>query len=393
MRPAAPSPSPSATVPSAAPLTWLLVASAPFALANAAFAIIAPLWVVGDLGEDAAGWATLRALRFVGTIVGSIAIGVASARCDARRMTIAAIAVAGVATALMAHGHAVAWLMPVLGAAVSAAFVGFNTLVQSAWSPPATANAWYRAVGALAAVAAAPAIALAGAGGRIPPTAAVAATALVFGVAALALTGHPTRASEASTRDVGWRGYLGALRSGRLLRLGLLVEAAGIGGAATAAFAALRLTYGLGMTVSAYAWWTGAAGVASVAAIALCGRVRAETAPRILGWLAVVAGLATAAIAGCDSVPAVGLAFIVASVATTAASAPLSLALTHRAGGLRLDCVFAAHKTLQAVVAAAQSALFALLEPVIGLRLVLGLAGIATLVTALVLVRSRRTSA
>lgn len=368
-------------------MSVLAASAALFAISNSAFDMLAPLWATSDLGLDAAGWAHLRSLRFVGTFVGILALGVLAERLGSRRMASLSLALGGCALACMGLG--LPWLvtlcMPLFGALVSTTFVNFNALTQQvSRQRQGLANGIYRGIGAgMAVVAPLAATAIASRAGSWAPVIDLAAFATAVGGLIILL--YPEeRGDGRSLREV-LRGFAAAARNRPLWRFIVLDQAMAFAQGAFAAFAALRLTRQLGLSEAAFGAVCTVGACLGLAAVLAAGLL----VPRIpLAW-----GMATAwtlSTAGSlllglsDALPLGIAAALLVAFGWPITSVPGSMWIGLTGGASAT--AFTVHKIVQAGVAAMAMGLMAWLEPLTGMRPLLvagGLLGIPLIVLIL----------
>jgi len=133
------------------------LAGALLVLGNQCYDVLGPLWATEDLGLTPSGWASLRSLRFAGTVIGTLLFALVATRLRPRLTAAIALGLAGSALAgMVLGGMTLVWvLVPVFGAAVSIVFVNLNALVQQAGGRRrGSANALYRGTQTAVAIAA-----------------------------------------------------------------------------------------------------------------------------------------------------------------------------------------------------------------------------------------------
>lgn len=375
-------------------MSALATAAALFALVNSAFDVVAPLWAAGDLGLDAAGWARLRSLRMTGTFAGILVLGMAAERVGSRRM--AAISLAGAALALAAMAgsgaRAVAWLFPVFGALVSAAYVNFNALTQRVSATrQGLANSLYRGVGSAMAIVA-PALAT-GAASRLGAYAPVlAAAAMVMGLAAAAILAYPEApvATERTQLRAAVAGYQRAFAHRGLLAFVLLEQLWWCSQAAVGTFAALRFTRQLGMSEPAFGLLCTTAGAFGLL-VTLASGVLVERWPlsRVLASAWVACCLAAVALGGSGTLGVSIAAFLVWAPLAAMTAVPTSIWVGRTAVGASPATAFTVHKIAQSGMIALAMALLGLLEPLVGMAALIWGGGLLGLPLAVVMLRLR----
>lgn len=373
-------------------LPWLLAATVPFALANAAFDVLAPLWAVEELALGSDGWARLRSLRMLGTCLGIVVLALVAERFGARRSALVCLGGAGLALVLMVDGADPSWAMPVLGALISAVYVGFNSLVQVSSPRVARANGAYRGTAAGVAVVA-PALAATAAtavGGYAPV---LAASALLIVLAALPLLGHPGAPGAPRAPLAALRAYAGAARDRALLGFVALDQLCAGALAAVSVFAAIRCTRDLGLSTAGFGLLATGAGALGFLAILAAGALAPRVPPaRLLAGCYALAGLGAMGFGLADGPVTAGIAFAVVVPALAAGTVPASIGIGERAGAAGLTAAFTLHKLVQSGGLALVSALLAVLEPRLGMRVLIAAGGAVALLAAPLLARRRRRS-
>lgn len=372
-------------------MSVLAVTAALFAVTNSSFDMIAPLWATSDLGLGAADWAHLRALRFTGTFVGILALGILAERIGSRRMASLTLSLGGCALALMALGRPglVTLCIPLFGALVSTTFVNLNALTQQvSVSRQGLANGIYRGVGAgMAIIAPVLATTLAGWFGAWGPVLELAA--LATGLAGLVILLYPERRSDAR-RDLAevLRGFLGAARNRALRRFIILDQLMAFTQGAMGAFAALRLTRELGLGEAAFGLVCSIGAVLGLVAVLAAG-VLFQRLPLAWGmgtsWLLSAGGSLAMGLSDSLAVSIAGVLTVAFAWPVTSVPGSMWISL---AGGASATS-FTVHKIVQSGVAAGAMALVGVLEPLAGMRPLLLAGGLAGLPLALIMLRSR----
>jgi len=371
-------------------MSALAACAALFAISNSAFDMVAPLWATSDLGLDAAGWAHLRALRFTGTVVGILALGVLAERVGSRRMAALTLALGGCALACMGLGlpWLVALCMPLFGALVSTTFVNLNALTQQvSRQRQGLANSIYRSIAAgMAVIAPLAATALAGCFGAWSPVLHLAAFATALGGLFILL--YPEERGDGRSLRAVLRGFADTARNRGLWRFIVLDQAMAFSQGAFAAFAALRLTRQMGLGETAFGL---------VCTLGAClGLVAVLAAGLLVQRIPLAWGMATAWVLSATGSLLLGVgdhvAFGIAGTLLVAfgwpiTSVPGSMWIS-LAGGANATA-FTVHKIVQAGVAAAAMALVARLEPLTGMRPLLIAGGVIGLPLAMLILRQR----
>jgi hypothetical protein len=356
-------------------LLLISAAAASLTLGNAAWDVLGPLWCTAELGLDPDGWARLRSLRFTGTLVGTVLIGLAAGWWGARSVGIAALALAGAALgAIAGFGRpALVLALPVFGAAISAVFIALNTLTQQVGrEQQARANSIYRSVGA--GIACAVPVAATAAAGLLGYAWALGGAAILLAAGAGALLLHPIAAVERPDGLTGLlAGMIAPLRCRRLLSFMLLEQAFALCLAGGVAFTTLILarslllpdrTVGVLLTCGALA--------------AFCGTLLSHRLQAALGvprtilacWLAALAAALLLATAGGQL--QAGAAVIIGGLAGGSANAPQSLLIARLGEEGREAQTFPVWKVFQGGSAVIGMQLCALLEPRLGMSGVVG---------------------
>lgn len=376
-------------------MTVLAACAALFAVSNSAFDMLAPLWATSDLGLDAAGWAHLRSLRFTGTFVGILALGILAERVGSRRMAALSLALGGCALACMGLG--LPWLvtacMPLFGALVSTTFVNLNALTQQvSRQRQGLANGIYRGIAAgMAVVAPLAATAIATRCGSWAPVIDLAAFATAIGGLIILL--YPEeRGDGRSLREV-LRGFAAAARNRPLWRFIVLDQAMAFAQGAVTGFAALRLTRQMGLSESAFGVVCTIGACLGLAAVLAAG-LTVQRVPLAWGmaaaWTLSTAGSLLLGLSDTLPLGIAGALLVAFGWPITSVPGSMWIGLT---GGASATA-FTVHKIVQAGVAAGAMALLAWLEPITGMRPLLvagGLMGIPLIVLILRQPDPRRT--
>lgn len=350
----------------------LLIAGAAtsLTLGNLAWDVLGPLWTTAELGLGADDWARLRSLRFTGTLVGTVLIGLAAGRYGARLVGIAALGLSGCALAAMAAGGrpAMAIALPVFGAAISAVYIALNTLTQQVGREhQARANSVYRSVGAGVAILV-PVVAttLAGLLGYAWALAAGAA-ALVAGAAAL-LRHPPGDDGRPDGLAALAAGLLAPLRRRRLLAFMLLEQAFSLCLAGGVAFTALILARALGLGDKVVGLLLTGGSVAAFAGTLLSPHLQRSLGPaRTIQTCWLLAMTAAMLLSQAGGPGTAALAIALGGLASGGANAPLSLLVARLGEEGREAQTFTVWKVFQGGSAALGMQLCALLEPRLGM--------------------------
>jgi len=189
-------------------LLAISAATVALTLGNTAWDVIGPLWTSSQLHLGAADWAHIRSLRFTGTLVGTVLVGLVAAAWGARALGIACFLVASASLGLIAAGGraSIYLAIPFFGASISAVYVALNVLTQLVGAErQARANASYRSVGAAVAILAP--VSATGLASLFGYTWALAAFALLFIAGGLVLFRHPREHA-----DPAGKSFLASLR-------------------------------------------------------------------------------------------------------------------------------------------------------------------------------------
>ena len=356
----------------------IVAATVCLTLGNVAWDVLGPLWTAHALGVAPDEWAGLRSLRFTGTIIGTLLIGSAAGRWDARTIAAVALGAAGLALAgIMVVGRpALALAMPCFGAAVSAVFVALNSMVQQVpRAHQARANGIYRCVGAgVAVVAPLLAAGIAVAWGQFP---ALLAAAAVLAAGFPLLFRWPP--ASGGTQADGVRGTLiAACRRPRLLLFIGLESLVNLLLSGSVAFTALHLSVDLGMADGAVGTALAAGAASAFAATLLAGWAHAALGLRRLlpltwglmaagGGLLAAAGSASSAVAACA----------VIGLGAGLGLAPTSLAVARLGGDGNAVRTFTLWKLAQALTAVLGMQACAVLASSLGMAGVLAWGAIA----------------
>ncbi len=376
-------------------MTVLAISAACFAVSNSAFDMITPLWATGDLGYSAADWAHLRSLRFTGTFVGILALGIIAERLGSRRMAALTLALSGCAMSLMALGKP--WLvtlcMPLFGALISTTFVNFNALTQQvSIRRQGLANGIYRGIGAgMAIIAPILATSLAHCWGAWSPVLQCAAFATATGGLVILFYPEPRSDARRSLREV-LRGFASVSRKWALWRFILIDQLMAFTQGGVAAFAALRLTRELGLSEPAFGFVCSVGAGLGLCAVLVAG-VLFQRLPLRWGmgaaWLGSALGSLLLGVS--SSLPlSIAAALLVATswpITTVPGSMWIGLA-----GGATATA-FTVHKIIQSGVAAGSMALMGWLEPRCGMQPLLlagGMIGVPLTVLMLLKMRDPR---
>ncbi len=375
-------------------LSLIAAAAASLTLGNVAWDVLGPLWATAELGLDPDGWAQLRSLRFAGTLVGTVIIGLAAGAWGVRAVGIAALAAAAATLAAIAAGGRplLALAMPVFGATISAVFISLNTLTQQVGREhQAKANALYRSVcaGVTCVVPVAATIAAAVLG--YATTLGVAAALLALGAVALLL--HPR---EEIPRQGGFGSLLVALiaplRRGRLRTFLLLELGFSFSMCGAAAFTALILARDLGLPDGMVGGLLTTGAVAAFVGTLLSQRLQRRLDP--LGTILICWGTTMAAmllLGAATGITQAAIAITLAGLATGAGFAPLSYVVARLGEEGREAQTFTVWKVSQGFSAAVGMQACALLEPRLGMGGVLAWGtAVALLPAALMLLWRRR---
>ncbi len=372
-------------------MSVLAVSAALFGLSNSVFDLIGPLWATSDLGLDAAGWAHLRALRFTGTFVGILALGILAERIGSRRMAALTLALGGCALVVMARGSyaQVLLCMPLFGALVSTTFVNFNALTQQvSTTRQGMANGIYRGIGAgMAIIGPVLATTLAGHFGSWAPVIDLAGIATAIGGLAILL--YPEQRSDArrSLAEV-LGGFAAAARNRPLWRFIILDQLMAFTQGAMAAFATLRLTRELGLGEAAFGLLCTIGAALGLGAVLLAGML-AQRMPLSWGMAAAWLGSAVGSlILGLSSsLPLSCLAVLLVAMSWPVTSVPGSMWIG-LAGGANATA-FTTHKIVQSGVAAGSMALVSWLQPHTGIQPLLLVGGLLGLPLVALMLRMR----
>ena len=354
------------------------------ALALSGITVILPLYATQTLGMTNAAFAKVLSLRMTGITVGVILLGALSDRFGNKRLTLLALAVGGALYALLGlvpvSGFLV--LIPVVSGLLSTAFVNLNHLTQIAdLRRQGRANTLYRAAGTLAGIAAP--IITTRFFGQLPTVFVVIGVVLCLG--ALAMRTYPLH--EPRAPFAGWaaefRGlvamYASAMRQRQLMRFVHLSLLWGSFAAAVGTFIAIRMTTELGASRAAYGNTCSIASALTLLGILMLGAILDRT--RIKALTVGLFGVTSASIivmGVTSSVAVVAASFVVYTVAGGVAIAPLSMWISRDAGGCGLSTAFAVQKVLSAVYLALANFAFGLLEPALGIRVLLLICGLLT---------------
>lgn len=371
-------------------MSVLAACAALFAISNSAFDMIAPLWATSDLGLDAAGWAHLRSLRFTGTFIGILALGVLAERLGSRRMAAISLVLGGCALACMGLG--LPWLvtvcMPLFGALVSTTFVNLNALTQQvSRQRQGLANGIYRGIAAgMAVLAPLAATALAHHFGAWAPVLHLAA--LVTALGGLVILFYPEERSDGRSLREVLRGFASTARNRRLWTFIVLDQAMAFSQGAFAAFAALRLTRQLGLSEPAFGLVCTIGACLGLAAVLAAGLL-VQRIP--LAWGMATAWVLSAAgslLLGLGDGLALGIAAtLLVAFGWPITSVPGSMWIS-LSGGANATA-FTVHKIVQAGVAAGSMALVGWLEPLTGMRPLLVAGGLIGLPLVVLILRQR----
>jgi MFS family permease len=229
----------------------LATTTALYIFVESGFMVVGPLWATRDLGMDNAGWAFLRSASELGGLISVLFLGILAERLGPRRTSAIALFGGGLLLAAISTGRATAGLIAFYGAFVSITYVSFNTLAQRVSTRrQSLANAIYRAAGAAAAIAA-PVVGTQAAHmtGSYAPV--IRAAALILGLAGLAILFYPEPPGSHRPRSFSesLSGFARCFRMPPLLAFIALTRTFGIAIAAVGAFAALRFTRELHMSI------------------------------------------------------------------------------------------------------------------------------------------------
>lgn len=347
-------------------LLTVSLAGALLVLGNQIYDVLGPLWVTTDLGLTPSGWASLRSLRFVGTVVGTLGFALVATRLRPRLTASVSLTVAGLCLAGMVLGG-VLWLwtlVPVLGAAVSIAFVNANALVQQAGGQRrGAANAWYRGTQTAVAIIAPPlATGLAAWWGGYVAALVVGAVVLIAGGAAL--LAHP-RTVAGGGAPPRWRAVLAIPGLRRFIAIDQLAT---LGQAPWHAYFALRLSRDGGLSDVALGLALMSAASGAFLATVLSGWWIDRVGVRrvlIAAWLIMLVGLA---LLGTD-LPAAGLiaGHVLASMGSALNVVATSVCIGGLARGGGETLAFTASKVVQAAATAIGLATAAALGATVGM--------------------------
>lgn len=347
--------------------------------------VLLPLWATKVLGWDASRWAALRSVRFMAVTVGVILLGALSDRFGQKRIArfctvamIIALSLAGIC------GSAGLWiLIPLYGLAVSTVFVNLNTLVQEVSSRrQGLANVIYRSAGmAMGIVAPILATSLAGWWNSYPAAMAFLASGLLLLIPLLRPDGDETTVKPLGDirREIAmlWTTYRVALGQKHLMRyivfsLLWLNLTASVG-----AFAAIRFTQDLRFTDQQFGWISSAAGILTLAVVALSALFMDRIPLRVIH---VISGSSVGL--GCllmgindTRLPAVA-GFLLYSSSVNLLLGPLSMWVSRAAGEASRTSAFSVHKVAAALILSVTMVVVGVLERLFGMRLVLLVGGI-----------------
>lgn len=369
----------------------LAASSALFFLTEAGFGVIGPLWAAQDLSLGNDEWAFLRAANALGGFGGILMLGLLAERFGSSLTS--ALALLGFGLALAGLGAGIDTVLPMaaLGAFSAIVYVGYNTLTQRLPGERAgLANAIYRATGAVAAIVA-PMLATqaAHAWGRYGPV-------LIAGSVLAALAGLLILAAGERGSGRSFAATLAAFRrwfgSPPLLSFIALTRAFGIAAAPVGAFAALRFTRELGLGGAQFGALCSAIAVVSLLALLVSGWIverLGASRTLALAWAGCSAAALTLGLS--DSLATSIAAYALFVPLHAMCSVPLSLwssriidAAPDRAGH---NAVFTVQKLYQSGVTMVAMALLGLLEPAVGMSVLMWCGGLLGLPLAALVLR------
>lgn len=348
-----------------------------------------PFWVTQDLGGTAADYAWLNALRWGGTCLAILPLGLLAERMGARRCILWTLSISGVLLIAVARADFVlaCLLFPIIGAFISSSFVNANTLVQEVSEVRrAAANSVYRATGTGAGILA-PLVATAVAAGAGPWWAVLALSGACMLGAALAVAPYPPADNPTpNSLAAVWKKLGEGLRNRRLRHYLVVDQLAQLGLAPIGIFAALRLTGELGVTESLWGIATAVSGILSLGVVVVSARAIRTWGLRLNSgatWIA--AGLGSIGIGILEIGWLALLVWVVGSMIGAAHAVNFSLWLSE-VGGIS-PTTFTLHKLASSATFAVGLALLGALEHALGMASLLVAGGLLALLAAALILR------
>ncbi len=354
--------------------------------------VVFPLWATTELGLTAGDWADLRALRMIGILAGVIILGPFSDRFGQRLL--GALSMLGVAVIMAAlcygPGRTIYLIMPVFGALVSTAFVNMNTLTQGvSHTRQGLANTIYRSVGTAAGITA-PVLAtwLSLVWGGYRPVFLVFAAALVVSAAILWFypkehVPPPLGSAKAELARLAGT-YLSGLREKPLVAFIVVSQLWGNLLAGVGTFAAIYFTRELGQTDQQFGQLSAVVGIAALIGTMAAGFVLDRVSLRALHVGVGLAAAGSAILIGLvPRLPMATIGLLLFVPLTTLLIGPTSMWISRAAGQCTQTAAFSLHKVATAGLLALTTLLLGLLEPLLGIRLLMLTGGLLAALSAL----------
>lgn len=376
----------------------LRVVAAAFAtsIALTGIVVILPLYATQTLGLNNAEFSRVLSLRMLGITFGVLLLGALSDRFGVKKLTEFSLLAGGLCYSILGMVPLFGFLIliPLFSGFLSTAFVNLNHLTQLVdVNRQGMANTWYRAAGTI--------------GGIVAPIImtqlfhqlmwVMAATGVMLIICGLLIKSYPIEENPSPFK--GWIMEFRSIASQYKLALSQrhlmnFLHSSLIWGALSAVistFAAIRLTSDLGVSTVLYGNVCALGSSLSLGAVLLLGiwldklLIKSTTM-----WMFLISSLGTVVL-GIFDIANVGIiAFLVATVAGSAAISPLSIWISRESGKAGMSLAFTVQKVLSAIYLAVATFVFGLLEPAIGIKSIFFWCGILSLAVLAVMMLLRK---
>lgn len=362
-----------------------------FGLVTFGFDTLLPLWTTHELGMSAGDYANLRVLRMIGIFAGVIVLGAISDRCGQKRIAVFALLGSGISLLCTLLYPWALWItLPVLGALVSTGMINLNTITQGASiHRPGMANSVYRGMYAITSIAAPVLVTWLAMRWHGYSSVLILLVGSLL-TAALILNSYPGQSSihpwQPFIQEVRnlWQRYHYIMRCKALMRFMHVSILANALLASVSLFAAIYFTRYLDMPDRQFGLWSGAAGLLLLLLTAGLGLLLDRIPLQLLHLiLLLIAGGCTLLMGFGATLTLILPGFLVALALQNLIVAPNSLWIGRAVATDARTSAFTVHKVLSATYFAATTAVFGILERLIGIQGVWVASGVLCMLLAL----------